>query len=310
VSRRPQKVFTTLPSLTICCDLSWQMGIVASASHGLVTIFSIERNERLHLLDIQHILLSTSPPSADAELSKSQTLWRNSCEIGIRRILLIDDGFFILFVDSRIESPHIHNSNSSHSESSERSMATNNDSFQYLMLCSLMGNLVRITQFAEPLTFLSCPNRSNILVCGFVDGMVAFLSTHTFETLLQFYPHQACLPSDIKSRPRDEKNLKANQRGAAITSVRLGPNVKCPTVMTISTESGGLYLRSLPDFVKWQRALHQSGFSQIVQAPIQAVKETLNQAQHYSMVASDAATAMASNAKSLAGETLSKVGHY
>jgi hypothetical protein len=299
VSRRPQKVFTTLASSTICCDISWQMGIVASASLGLVTIFSIERNERLHLLDMQQILLSTSSPST--KLSKSQTLWRNSCEIGIRRILLVDEGFFVLSVDSRIESPHLQSNKTNGKDSS----------FQYLVLCSLMGHLVRITQFAEPLTFLSCPNRSNILVCGFLDGMVAFLSTHTFETLFQFYPHRACLPSDLRARARaDDKNTKSNQRGSAIISVRLGPNVKCPTVVSISSESGGLYLRSLPDFVKWQKLLHQSGFSQIVQAPIQAVKETLNQAQHYSMVASDAATAIASNAKSLAGETLSKVSEF
>jgi hypothetical protein len=300
ISRRPQRVFTTLPSQTICCDVSWQMGVVASASHGLVTIFSIERNERFHLLDIQQSLLSAFPNQPSSDIPKPPTLWRNRCEVDIKRLLLVDDGFIVLYVESGTRFPNVRTIHSLGTTSS--------DNFRYLILISLMGRIVRIVECLESITFLSCPSRNDLLVCGFMDGLVSFLSTFTLETLFQFSPHECCLASDIKVGSRDEApRFQTPTRGASITSIRLGPNLKRPTLVSITSATGGFYIRALPDFVQWQRTLQQSGLAQIVQAPMQAVKETIHQAQHLSMVASDAATAMASNAKSFADETLSKV---
>lgn len=293
ISRRPQRVFTTYPSSSICSDISCQIGVVIIGSHGFVSIFSIERNERLHFFDIITHLSQFSYPF---ECTATPQLWRNECVLDLIDVIIINEGYFLLHFecDQRLCNVPILKSSSKHACGR----------LKYLALFTLMGNLVRIVLCEEPITYLSNPNRDNVTLCGFSDGMVAFLCTYTLECFYSFFPHESCLSSDIRNMSVEE-NLST--RCSPITSIRLGPNVQFPTVVTITSSSGGLYVRALPDFVKCQKSLNRGSVAQFVQAPIQAVKETLSHAHHYSQVASDAANSFASNAKSFAGETLSKV---
>ena len=65
----------------------------------------------------------------------------------------------------------------------------------------------------------------------------------------------------------------------AILCVRAGPSPETPSVLCISAASGALYIRPLPDFVRWERTRIPSALSQLVNAPIQAVRGTI---QHVS----------------------------
>ena len=51
ISRRPQRLFHFAPSQHGRCDISWQMGVVVTVSKGTISIFSVERDERLKAFD-------------------------------------------------------------------------------------------------------------------------------------------------------------------------------------------------------------------------------------------------------------------
>ena len=87
---------------------------------------------------------------------------------------------------------------------------------------------------------------------------------------------------------------------AAIRCVAVGPNARRPSIIVATTASGAIYVRALPDYIKWEKTRAVSALSQFVSGPMQAVKGTI-------MQASDAAGALATNAKSFAGEALAKV---
>ena len=76
---------------------------------------------------------------------------------------------------------------------------------------------------------------------------------------------------------------------------------------------GELYFKPLPDFIRWEKTRLPSALSQIVNAPLQAVRGTLQQATSFGAWTSEQAGALATNAKSFADETiteLSKVSSF
>lgn len=83
-------------------------------------------------------------------------------------------------------------------------------------------------------------------------------------------------PNSSKTPSRAEGNLNN-----AILCVRAGPSPDTPSVLCISAASGALYVRPLPDFVRWERTRIPSALSQLVNAPIQAVRGSI---QHVSTV--------------------------
>jgi hypothetical protein len=85
--------------------------------------------------------------------------------------------------------------------------------------------------------------------------------------------------------------------------VRLGPNPEAPAVICVSAASGALYLRPLPDFVKWERTRVPSALTALVSAPMAAVRGTIMQAQ---TIAAEAAGVLAENAKTFVAEKLTK----
>ena len=65
--------------------------------------------------------------------------------------------------------------------------------------------------------------------------------------------------------------------GNAIICVRAGPSPETPSLLCITSACGALYVRPLPDFVRWERTRIPSALSQLVNAPIQAVRGTILQ---------------------------------
>ena len=68
---------------------------------------------------------------------------------------------------------------------------------------------------------------------------------------------------------------------------------------------GELYVKPLPDFIRWERGRVPSALAQIVNAPLQAVRGTIQQATSLGAWTTEQAGALAHNAKSFADETLS-----
>ena len=301
ISRRPQRAFTCFASPDACCDVSWQMGIVVCASMGVVSVFSIERNERLHVHDI-HNDVAEIPGTG---VGRSYRLWHIQDAVKIRRVLLCDDGLIAM---------HIEVTQSAHSDGEGDLLGMSQ--FQpkssplitrhFLAVYTLHGIRTGILQLPSPITCLSCPGRGGVIISGHRDGAVFFLCTYTLQLLYEFRPHERCLTCVVSGGGRGSVVVPEPEH-AAVLSVRVGPSLQTPSIVCVSTSSGALYVRALPDFIRWDRIRSQSTLAQIVNAPMQAVRGTLQQAQHLGAVATDAAGVLASNAKSFADEALAKV---
>jgi hypothetical protein len=320
ISRRPQRVFSCLSCPNACCDISWQMGVTICATRGYVSIFSIERNERIHLHDIRHDLKAflrdkNSSPKLNGDSSSKQlpstpkksNLWDLKDDVIIKRISLCDDGIFIIQVEVITRSStdeDLLGLNMTTPPLSSSSSGGGAMSQHFLVSYSLQGVRLSVYPLQTPITFLSSPGHGNILILGHRDGRVSFVSSFTLELIYQWFPHDRCLTSILQYKGGGNGVIIPEPEHAAVIAVRIGPNIRRPAVMTVSTSSGALYIRALPDFIKWEKGIYQSTLSQIVNAPFQAVKGTLQQAH---LVAADAAGVIASNAKSFADETFARV---
>jgi hypothetical protein len=296
------------------------MGVTICATRGYVSIFSIERNERIHLHDIRHDLKAflrdkNSSPKLNGDSSSKQlpstpkksNLWDLKDDVIIKRISLCDDGIFIIQVEVITRSStdeDLLGLNMTTPPLSSSSSGGGAMSQHFLVSYSLQGVRLSVYPLQTPITFLSSPGHGNILILGHRDGRVSFVSSFTLELIYQWFPHDRCLTSILQYKGGGNGVIIPEPEHAAVIAVRIGPNIRRPAVMTVSTSSGALYIRALPDFIKWEKGIYQSTLSQIVNAPFQAVKGTLQQAH---LVAADAAGVIASNAKSFADETFARV---
>mmetsp|Transcript_24150 Transcript_24150/g.53707 ORF Transcript_24150/g.53707 Transcript_24150/m.53707 type:complete len:471 (-) Transcript_24150:206-1618(-) len=180
-----------------------------------------------------------------------------------------------------------------------------------------------------PLTHLSCPDRGEQVVSGHADGMVLLSCALSLAPLFSFYPHMHCaayIPS-VGGGRRSSEYMMGRSEGAGaggivadagagmgagipdspgasvpspIISVSLGPDASAPAVIVAVSEDGHLYVKPLPDFVRWERGRTPSAL-QLAAAPLLAVKGTLLQAQSWT---AETAGVLAQNARSLADDAL------
>ena len=82
------------------------------------------------------------------------------------------------------------------------------------------------------------------------------------------------MPSASESMNFTESRSTVNN---AIICVRVGPSPDTPSLLCVTSAHGALYVRPLPDFVRWERTRIPSALSQLVNVPIQAVRGTILQ---------------------------------
>ena len=192
-----------------------------------------------------------------------------------------------------------------------------------------------LTPFS-PITCLTCPDRGEVVIAGHRDGSIVFYQVQDLTILHKLQPSNYCTPYNLvlagnqmnengnnngsnsnnntPSRRKGDSSSDANnkmkakfERGTdttAIISISVGPNRLAPTVICVTTEAGNLYLKALPDFIKWEKQRSPSALAQFAAVPLQAVKGTLIQAQNWT---AETAGVFAQNAKNLADEALSEL---
>lgn len=270
LSRRPQREFHCFEDINSWCDISWQLGIVVAGSCGLIHVFSIERNEKIRTIDVSNDL-----DRDRLALGRSYKLWNPNTGVIIKRGVLSDDGVIMNHID----------------------MVNEQTTKQYLAAYTVNGQRVGIIEHATTATSLCCPARSAVVVSGHADGSVLLFDAYSLELLCEWLPHNTCKTVVFGGR---KGLIRPEPLPSAIRHISVGPDAKRPSVIIATTMSGAVYVRALPDYIKWERTRSVSALSQLVAGPMQAVKGTLLQA-------SDAAGLFANNAKSFAGETLAKV---
>ena len=183
----------------------------------------------------------------------------------------------------------------------------------------------------------------DVVVAGDEAGRVTLYRASDLVILYSFVPHLDCVTAVVPSAQSSVHSVNTHHTGTtastrasntssassslpdnhhhhhhhhshhttanAIICVRLGPNPEAPALIIVSSANGALYLRPLPDFVKWERTRVPSALTALVSAPMAAVRGTIMQAQ---TIAAEAAGVLAENAKTFVTEKLtkSKVGQF
>mmetsp|Transcript_32207 Transcript_32207/g.44173 ORF Transcript_32207/g.44173 Transcript_32207/m.44173 type:complete len:1891 (+) Transcript_32207:3429-9101(+) len=391
ISRRPQRLFRCECSprmgagsveFNVCCDISWQMGVIVVASGAVVSLMSIERDEMIRSFSVRsEVIKSESQPSQritctgfveslaenrnnetldpfDNRVSEKEILWT-------RRVVISDEGRIILHLeeadlqatptkenfdllleyDSPVTSPlnevtessnHRHSLLSYSMSGCLTGIASSEYLSQHHSIASPKSGL------SSPITFLSCPDRGNVVIAGQQDGSVVLYLASNLSIIFKFKPHLCCTlqtlqvslsssnssstgshlasaaaSSSSSNRGNTGSTLreKDKERGRSrsisqdvqhlsvaaspVLCVRIGPNKQSPAVICVTTESGNIFFRALPDFYKWEKNRTPSALAQLAAVPLQAVKGTIQQAQNWT---AETAGVLAQNAKSLAEE--------
>jgi hypothetical protein len=345
-SRRPQRIFRCFPGEFNCCDISLQMGVVVVGSGGGISVFSIERNERFRYIDVAADLLYLLGKRLEAQkngievnslldaddyptakitgevhnnsYARGSRLWSDYSKCVIKCICTSDLGGIIVYAEiSSQESPKSAYATPTKSGNSEPS-----DLSRILVSYSISGTRTGFHELSSSVSCLSCPNRSAIVIAGTDDGSILFLQGSTLELLHCVRPHENCvrltssgeiIASGGRAYAPDSaaRGIGANQVPvSAIVRIRVGPNADRPILAVASNANGQLFLIPFPDYIKYEKAHSTSTLSQIVNAPIQAVKGTLQQAQNLTILAGDAAGSLAQNAKGLADDAIGEAQNF
>lgn len=277
ISRRPQRMFRCRPCSDICCDISCKMGIVVACCGVDVHVFSIERDERLRLF--QAVPAGAQTPCQGAKRT-------------IRRLSLCNDGIIVLHVEVHV-SPLV-------------------DGFETakehrLEAYSLSGSFVAERTVAAPVTFLQCPCREDMLLTGHLDGSVNVYCSHNLELVFTFYPHASFLLATGPDMPQPSLGADNTAYPSPVLCVKVGPSLERPTLLAVSCQSGDLYLRALPDFVKWERQRSPSALVQLVERPLEVVRGTIQQAHQIGTTIHANVQGLATNASRLADDAMTEL---
>lgn len=345
VSRRPQRVFRCFPGIN-CCDISWQMGVVLVGSKHCISIFSIERNERFRLIDVRVDALSsffinepsTSIPKnlnsilsglsskfspsdmnstngvSNANRFNENRLWGYDFGCNIFNIVCSDYGSIVCYAEF---------------DTSKMPEISLSKKILVVMAYSMNGSCTGYLLLQSRLTCLDCPGRGSIISIGTDDGTVIFANSLSLDVLHRFKPNENCvrlnsagevLTNRPDSRHSNKREFNGQSHGdgdlstsispSAIVIIKVGPKLDRPIFAAISNLSGQIYLMPFLDFIKFEKMNATTAFAQIVNAPIQAVKGTIQSAQNFTMLAGDAAGSLAHNARGLAGEAIGEAQDF
>ena len=318
ISRRPQRSFR-LPvgHRGMSCDIVWQMGIVVAASNSMIYVFSVERDELLKALDMsineeemslakqQHTAASTTQQveksddsigdllsfSSDDVASLSSEVLSTAAEsatskgvTSVRKVSVCNDGVILLHLEYKLPNEPVEH---------------------YLAAQSLGGSRIKLLYCELPVTFLDCPTHGNIAISGHTDGCVYVYDSQSLQVLYGMCAPLFCFSQDAQTRQMGHEGQNCD--GTAVVCVKVGPNPRYPAMLTVSTADGALYVKPLPDYMKWERIVSPSALSQVVNAPIKAVRSALQNASTLSSSVADNAGVFAHNVKDTVDDAIGKL---
>lgn len=344
VSRRPQRMFRCDPQTDMYCEISWQMGVVVVLSGAKVSVFSIERDELLtsfylHLEDGEGAVSPAVKSATTTATGPAENMFgvpRRGCNLNAdskgdksttitRRMALSDYGVVIAHIERF---------------STVLSLLGDNSELcrEHLVIATtLSGQRTGLLHCNSPVTFISCADRNEYLLLGHEDGTVQICCALSLNLMHTFQPHLNAAACPLHSVSKDSSTKDSNRRrselaasavsaaydtssgglntptgipqnvpvdASAVINVSIGPNRAMPAVICVITESGRIYVKALPDFVKWERTRTPSALQQLASVPLQAVKGTLMQAQNWT---TETAGVLAQNARALADDALGEL---
>jgi hypothetical protein len=171
----------------------------------------------------------------------------------------------------------------------------------FLAAQALTGNRVALQQCHSAITFLSCPDHGDIAISGHLDGSVNIFDAMTLDVLYALNAPLFSLPqSGVLAGQLQESE------SSAVICCEVGPDPRHPAVLTVSTQAGVLYVKSLPDFMSWERINCPSTLSQVVNAPIKVVRGVIQSASSAASSFGENAGVLAHSVKGFADDAVAR----
>lgn len=305
ISRRPQRMFRfpLCPTSMPCCDVVWQMGVVAVASGSALHVFSVERDEIIHALDISltSAELKAHPFASQADqastgtdltadlLSFSSDMMAASgstlnAATHVKHLALSDNGSMVMHLVY----------NDGHAMSTSK---------HFLAVHALSGTRLKLIPCMSDVTFLDIPAHGDVAISGHADGCVYLYEATSLQVLY------ACCPPLFSIPQNGSIDSEIVDGNSTVLSAKVGPDARFPAMLTVATQGGELYVKSLPDFIRWEKINSPSALSQVVNAPIKAVRTALQNASTLSSTIGENAGVLAHNVKGSMEDALGSVGN-
>lgn len=266
ISRRPQRHFRMTRSKYLKVDLSWSMGIVAVCDREMIGVFSIEKNEIIHRWSID---AANNDASVIPKLTESEVI--TSSHVMVRKISLSNLGFIVASVET--VAPDLQHSDF------------------FITTFTLSGIRTGVYKCGASVTYMTCHQRGQVALVGLSNGSVELLSSASAELLYSFTPHMSCA-----RREGERASSIDSSESNAVNHIAVGQSV-----IVVTSVSGNMFCRALPDFVKYEKYRTASSLSKLVNNPLQTV-------QQHAQTLSDAASSLKVHIDESIGE-LRKVIH-
>lgn len=212
-------------------------------------------------------------------------------------------------------------------------LSSSSSTLHLLISYTVSGACTGFLVLPSCLTCLGCPGRGTVVTIGTEDGHVTFANSISLLVLHSVKPHEKCIRLSslgdvmtVRSDSRGHRNLnfardeiaQIENKGtkadsipsSAIVTIKVGPKLDRPTFVAASNFIGQIFLIPFLDFVKFEKMQATTAFANIVSAPIQAVKGTIQSAQNFTILAGDAAGSIAQNARGIAGDAIGEAHEY
>ena len=236
ISRRPHRLFLLppCPTRSYLVGISWQMGVLCAAVSEEIHIFSIEGNEKIRVIQI-----SQSVPTGMG--------------FGIDFLSLCNNGTIVVC-----------GPNSSTGDVDSALASSTIASF------TIGGHLSSLCELHSFATICFVPGKGDIVAVGFYDGSVCILESGSLHNIYSFTPHNSYTFCEYKSQiPSARSSDSTNATKNGILDIDFGPDPTHPSVLVVSSISGAVFVKALPDFISWEKNRVPSTLHQIASAPLQ-----------------------------------------
>jgi hypothetical protein len=173
----------------------------------------------------------------------------------------------------------------------------------FLAAHALSGTRVKLIPCMSEVTFLDCPAHGDVAISGHADGCVYLYEATSLQVLY------ACCPRLFSIPQNGSIGLESVDGNTAVLCVKVGPDARFPALLTVATQGGELYVKSLPDYIRWEKINSPSALSQVVNAPIKAVRTALQNASTLTSTIGENAGVLAHNVKGSVEDALGSVGN-
>lgn len=212
--------------------MSWSLGIVATAHGSCISVYSIERDEKLRAIDIEKDVFAAARITWANDLlgtSSQEDALQKPC-IVVPFMEFSSNGYIIVSVIVALPA-------AIRRDSSGRLTSLPEEMFRHVVLTyTVSGFKTGVVQLPRTVTFLSTPARGEVAITGHEDGSVHFWKNDDLTLVYVWHPLASYVDAPIRAPTKGGNartpafparttldSMSQESGSLAITHVAVGP---------------------------------------------------------------------------------------